>query len=103
MCCEMPQIHISVLCGCVLDPTSGTYWVELGFLNNWKELQYLLDQSFGSKSTNVTNAFLVIVTNAKKKKKKKKQITLIFLAKSHNNPQSLDHLQTDLWDFNFVI
>ena len=32
----MPQILISV---CVLSPTSGIYWVELGFINNCKEPQ----------------------------------------------------------------
>ena len=32
----MPQILISV---CTLSPTSGIYWVELGFINNCKEPQ----------------------------------------------------------------
>ena len=31
----IPQILISV---CLLSPTSGNYWVKLGFINNYKEL-----------------------------------------------------------------
>ena len=25
------------VCGCVMSPTSGIYWVDLGFINNYKE------------------------------------------------------------------
>ena len=27
------------VCGCVMSPTSGIYWVDLGFINNYKESQ----------------------------------------------------------------
>ena len=27
------------VCGCVMSPTSGIYWVDLGFINNYKEPQ----------------------------------------------------------------
>ena len=30
------------VCGCVMSPTSGIYWVELGFINNYKESQLWL-------------------------------------------------------------
>ena len=30
------------VCGCVMSPTSGIYWVELGFINNYKETQLWL-------------------------------------------------------------
>ena len=30
------------VCGCVMSPTSGIYWVELGFINNCKESQLWL-------------------------------------------------------------
>ena len=40
------------VCGCVMSPTSGIYWVELGFINNYKEFD------------------LVGFLNKKKKKKK---------------------------------
>ena len=26
------------VCGCVMSPTSGIYWIELSFINNYKEL-----------------------------------------------------------------
>ena len=25
------------VCGCVMSPTSGIYWVDMGFINNYKE------------------------------------------------------------------
>ena len=34
--CDAPN---SDKCVCLLSPTSGNYWVELGFINNYKELQ----------------------------------------------------------------
>ena len=27
------------VCECVISPTSSIYWVELGFINNYKESQ----------------------------------------------------------------
>ena len=30
------------VCGCVMSPTSGIYWVELGFINNYNEPQLWL-------------------------------------------------------------
>ena len=30
------------VCGCVMSPTSGIYWVDLGFINNYKEPQLWL-------------------------------------------------------------
>ena len=30
------------VCGCVMSPTSGIYWVDLGFINNYKESQLWL-------------------------------------------------------------
>ena len=50
------------VCGCVMSPTSGIYWVELGFINNCKEAQLwlvLLRYSAG-----VASAFPWVVTRA---------------------------------------
>ena len=34
----MPQFDwLCDMCGCVMSPTSGIYWVDLGFINNYKE------------------------------------------------------------------
>ena len=30
------------VCECVMSPTSGIYWIELGFINNYKEPQLWL-------------------------------------------------------------
>ena len=39
----MPQFDwLCDVCGCVMSPTSGIYWVELGFINNCKESQLWL-------------------------------------------------------------
>ena len=39
----MPQFDwLCDVCGCVMSPTSGVYWVELGFINNYKEPQLWL-------------------------------------------------------------
>ena len=39
----MPQFDwLCDVCGCVMSPTSGIYWVELGFINNCKEPQLWL-------------------------------------------------------------
>ena len=47
--CSCELIHVtpyqiwilskSVLCGCVMSPTSDIYWVKLRFINNYKEIQ----------------------------------------------------------------
>ena len=34
----MPQFYrLSNMCECVMSPTSGIYWVDLGFINNYKQ------------------------------------------------------------------
>ena len=39
----MPQFDwLYDVCGCVMSPTSGIYWVDLGFINNYKEPQLWL-------------------------------------------------------------
>ena len=39
----MPQFGwLCDMCGCVMSPTSGIYWVDLGFINNYKEPQLWL-------------------------------------------------------------
>ena len=48
------------MCGCVISPTSGIYWVDLGFINNYKEPQLLL--VLLRYSADVTSAFSWIVT-----------------------------------------
>ena len=48
------------VCGCVMSPTSGIYWVDLGFINNYKEsLLWLVLLRY---SANVTSAFPWIIT-----------------------------------------
>ena len=48
------------MCGCVMSPTSGIYWVELGFINNCKELQLRL--VLLRYSADVASAFSWVVT-----------------------------------------
>ena len=39
----MPQFDcLCDMCGYVTSPTSSIYWVNLGFINNYKEFQLLL-------------------------------------------------------------
>ena len=39
----MPQFDwLCDVCECVMSPTSGIYWVDLGFINNYKEPQLWL-------------------------------------------------------------
>ena len=39
----MPQFDwLCNVCGCVMSPKSSIYWVELGFINNYKESQLWL-------------------------------------------------------------
>ena len=39
----MPQFDwLCDMCGCVMSPTSSIYWVDLGFINNYKEPQLWL-------------------------------------------------------------
>ena len=33
------RLIVCFLCVCVMNPTSGIYWVELDFINNYKEPQ----------------------------------------------------------------
>ena len=57
----MPQFDwLCDVCGCVMSSTSGIYWVELGFINNYKEPQLWLD--ILRYSTDVASAFPWIVT-----------------------------------------
>ena len=48
------------VCGCVMSPTSGIYWVELGFINNYKEPQLWL--VLLRYSADVASAFPWVVT-----------------------------------------
>ena len=46
--------------GCVISLTSGIYWVDLGFINNYKESQlWLIILRY---SADVTNTFPWVVT-----------------------------------------
>ena len=47
------------VCGCVVSPTSGIYWVDLGFINNYKESQLWLVLLMYS--IDVASAFLWVV------------------------------------------
>ena len=39
----MPQFDwLCDVCGCVMSPTSGIYWIDLDFINNYKESQLWL-------------------------------------------------------------
>ena len=39
----MPQFDkLCDVCGCVMSPTLSIYWIELGFINNYKESQLRL-------------------------------------------------------------
>ena len=48
------------VCWCVMSPTSGIYWVELGFINNYKEPQLWL--VLLKYSADVASAFSWVVT-----------------------------------------
>ena len=57
----MPQFDwLCDVCGCVMSPILGIYWVELGFINNCKELQLWL--IFLRYSADVASAFPWVVT-----------------------------------------
>ena len=45
---------------CVMSPTSGIYWVDLGFINNYKKPQLWL--VFLKYSADVASAFPWVVT-----------------------------------------
>ena len=48
------------VCGCVMSPTSSIYWVDLGFINNYKEPQlWLVILRY---SADVASAFPWVVT-----------------------------------------
>ena len=39
----MPQFDwLCDVCGYVMSPTSGIYWVDLNFINNYNEFQFWL-------------------------------------------------------------
>ena len=57
----MPQFDwLCDVCGCVMSPISGIYWVELGFINNCKEPQLWL--VLLRYSADVASAFSWVVT-----------------------------------------
>ena len=57
----MPQFDwLCDVCGCVMSPTSDIYWVELGFINNYKEPQLWL--VLLRYSADVVSAFPWVVT-----------------------------------------
>ena len=62
----MPQFDwLCDVCGCVMSLTSGIYWVELSFMNNYKEPQlWLILLRY---SVNVTSAFPWVITVIYKK------------------------------------
>ena len=48
------------MCGCVMCPTLGIYWVELGFINNYKKPQlYLVILRYNA---DMISAFPCVVT-----------------------------------------
>ena len=57
----MPQFDwLCDVCGCVMSPTLGIYWVDLGFINNYKESQlWLVILRY---SADVANVFPWVVT-----------------------------------------
>ena len=57
----MPQFDwLYNACECLMSPTSGIYWVELGFINNCKEPQLWL--VLLRYNADVASAFLWVVT-----------------------------------------
>ena len=57
----MPQFDwLCDVCGCVMSPTSDIYWVDLGFINNYKESQLWL--VFLKYDADVARAFPWVVT-----------------------------------------
>ena len=57
----MPQFDwLCDVCGCVMSLTSSIYWVELGFINNYKEPQLWL--VLLRYNADVTSAFPWVVT-----------------------------------------
>ena len=61
----MPQFDwLCDMYRCVMSPTSGIYWVELGFINNYKEPQLWL--VLLRYSANVASAFPWVITVAVK-------------------------------------
>ena len=59
----MPQFDwLCDVCGCVMSPTLGIYWVDLGFINNYKEPQLWL--VLLRYSADVASAFLWVVTES---------------------------------------
>ena len=57
----MPQFDwLCDVCGCVISPTLGIYWVDLDFINNYKEPQLWL--VLLKYNVDVASAFPWIVT-----------------------------------------
>ena len=84
----MPQFDwLCDVCGCVMSPTSGIYWVELGFINNCKEPQLWL--VLFRYSADVASAFPWVVTDVDWDKTLNKiireiQFSIIFLRLNTN-------------------
>ena len=60
--CDAPIDWLCDVCGCVISPTSGIYWVDLGFINNYKESQLWL--VFLRYSVDVASIFPWVVTRS---------------------------------------
>ena len=61
--CHVPSSYLGSgrdVCGCVMSPTLGIYWVDLGFVNNCKESQLWL--VLLRYSADVVSAFPWVVT-----------------------------------------
>ena len=66
--CVIPQFDwLCDVCGCVMSPTLGIYWVDLGFINNYKEPQLWL--VLLRYSADVVSAFPWVVTTTENKSK----------------------------------
>ena len=53
-------LALFLVCGCVMSPTSGVYWVDLGFINNYKKSKLWL--VLLRYSVNVASTFPWVVT-----------------------------------------
>ena len=72
--------------GCVMSPTSGIYWVDLSFINNYKEPQLWL--VLLRYSANMASAFPWVVTYLRKRR----VLVLNWCYMCKNCGESVDHL-----------